>query len=122
MAIPTRETRFLARSDADFAFAFQRLAQASPPTPLDLAGWTLRFVVKARPTDADAALVAENAEIVRVDASAGRARVVIDRAVLAGALPAEALRCEWHAALQAQGPGGEDEVWAAGPFVLLRGL
>jgi len=43
-------------------------------------------------------------------------------AVLAGALPAEALRCEWHAALQAQGPGGEDEVWAAGPFVLLRGL
>lgn len=122
MTTPTRDTRFSARTDADFSRAFVRWTDAARTQPLDLTGWSLRFVVKAAVGDAEDLIAVENDAIEREDEAGGRLRVLIDKAVLANAMPENANRIEAVFALQAEGPNGESEVWVAGPFVLARGL
>ncbi|HRO02419.1 MAG TPA: hypothetical protein PLS69_02290 [Terricaulis sp.] len=122
MTIPARDTRRAARTDADFRWALRRWVDAAKTTPLDLAGWTLRFVVKSKASDADDLIAIEDGAIVRDDAAGGRFTVLIDKAALAGALPANMDRLSAVYALQAEGPADESEVWAAGPFELMRGL
>lgn len=120
MTIPSRDAPARARTDADFRKVYRRMIDKT--TPLDLAGWTLRFVVKAKAADEDALIEIEDDAIVREDAADGRFVVLIDKTVLAAALPegVDLLRAVY--ALHAEGAGDESEVWAAGPFVLMRGL
>jgi hypothetical protein len=112
MSIPTR----------DFSRAFVRWIDVARTQPLDLTGWSLRFVVKAAASDAEDLIAIENGDIEREDIEAGRFRVMIDKTVLAEALPADVNRLDAVFALQAEGPDGESEVWVAGPFSLARGL
>jgi hypothetical protein len=122
MSIPTRDTRFSARTDADFSRAFVRWTDVARTQALDLTGWSLRFVVKAALGDSEDLIAIEDGAIEREDAEAGRFRVLINKAVLAEALPDDLNRLDAVFALQAEGPDGESEVWVAGPFSLARGL
>lgn len=122
--IPLKNTTLAARGDADFDQPFVRWTDSAKTVPLLLAGWSFRFVVKEDVFAAGALLEATTANggVVVLDEAGGRLAARFDKTLLAAAIPAAVERLEAVYALQASGPGGADQVWAGGPFVLLRGL
>lgn len=122
--IPERPTAFHARTTADFHEVFQRFSDTAGLTPLDLSGWAFSFRVKAAVTDAEALLEATiaNGKIEVTDAAQGELAVRFDKTELAALITGASTGLDGVYELQAAGPAGEDEVWAAGPFHLARGV
>lgn len=119
--IPAKPVTLEARTDADFSQEFVIYEDAAQTTPMDLTGWTFRFVAKRDELDPSTWFVIEGAGITVV-AAQGKVTAFADKAVLVTALGAEVKRFHGKWALQGTGPGGLDAVWAAGDFVLTRGL
>lgn len=118
-----KPTPLAARTDADFVQEFIRYEDDARTQPLDLGGWTFRFAVKAAALDDDALLEATSLAGVSIeDEPGGRLKVTFDKSVLLAAMPEATERLVGVYALQAAGPAGVDEVWAAGPFTLLLGV
>jgi len=117
--IPDKAVALWARTDADFEQEFLFFDDEAQSQPMNLTGWTFRFVVKKNDLDASAWLVAEGASIT---VSANSVKAFIEREVLAAAMPADQKRVDGVFALQATGPGDLDAVFVAGRFPLVRGL
>lgn len=122
--IPSALSTLYARTDADFSEDFFRYEDVEQTIPVDLAGHTFRFVVKAAPTYAVALLEATvaNTRLTIVDAAAGHIRVTFDKTTLATALRATDRDRSTVFALQVVAPNGSDEIWCAGKLLITRGL
>lgn len=120
MTIPKRETRFHARTDADFVRKFERYHDAAHTQPFDLTGWSLRFAVKTDALATTDLVAVENNAIVRTDVH--KFKVTIPADAFLNIFSAGQRRISAVYALQADGPAGEEQVWAAGAFDIERGL
>lgn len=121
--VPLTLTSLGARTTADFDQEFRRWADATQQTPLNISGWTFTFKVRPSIVSATILLTATtaNGKCVILDAAQGRMAVRFDKAELAALLTAEE-RLVGHYELAAASPGGVDESWAAGDFVLDLGV
>ncbi len=117
--IPSKAVHFAARSDADFKQEFLLWDDAAQTEPMDLDGWTFRFAVKRDELDEADLFAAEGEDITVADNSV---IAFIERETLADAMGDDEKRIEAVYALQATGPDDLDAVFAAGKFVLTRGL